>query len=183
MTGHAGTVAAWRCSTAGNSVRVAARQLDLGGMPVRVSCPACGFVALREPEADRLRLRRGRRGSTAPRPPRGRSVQGLLGHAGRFRRGGRASHRCAAARAARGDRSRCGAWRVRGRLDGRVRRWSRCGVDTLPLLEAKVVSGDAQAADDVAELAWFAPDALPEPARLAFSTVVDALEAWRARRS
>ena len=49
--------------------------------------------------------------------------------------------------------------------------------------EAQVVSGVAQAADDVAELAWFAPDELPEPARLAFSTVGDALAAWRARQS
>jgi ADP-ribose pyrophosphatase YjhB (NUDIX family) len=36
------------------------------------------------------------------------------------------------------------------------------------------------AADDVAELRWFAPGDLPGRDELAFSTVVDALAAWRA---
>jgi len=45
--------------------------------------------------------------------------------------------------------------------------------------EARIVAGEARPADDVAELAWFAPDALPPPGRLAFSTVGDALAFWR----
>ena len=36
------------------------------------------------------------------------------------------------------------------------------------------------AADDVSELAWFAPDALPAPEELAFTRVADVLAAWRA---
>jgi ADP-ribose pyrophosphatase YjhB (NUDIX family) len=39
--------------------------------------------------------------------------------------------------------------------------------------------GEPVAADDVAELCWFAADELPPPDELAFATVVDALEAWR----
>lgn len=42
----------------------------------------------------------------------------------------------------------------------------------------RVVAGEPAPADDVAELRWFAPDALPT-AELAFTTVGDALAAWR----
>ena len=53
-------------------------------------------------------------------------------------------------------------------------------VTTLNLYwEATVLRGEPRAADDVAELAWFAPDALPP---LAFTTVADAIEAWRTSR-
>jgi ADP-ribose pyrophosphatase YjhB (NUDIX family) len=40
---------------------------------------------------------------------------------------------------------------------------------------------DPVAADDIAELAWFAPDALPPREQLAFTCVPLALEAWRAQ--
>lgn len=46
--------------------------------------------------------------------------------------------------------------------------------------EARVVGGEPRAADDVAELAWFAAHELPGPGELAFSTVGDALAVWRA---
>jgi ADP-ribose pyrophosphatase YjhB (NUDIX family) len=48
----------------------------------------------------------------------------------------------------------------------------------------EVAVGDVApvAADDVAELRWFASDELPSPDELAFSTVIDALAAWRAQR-
>lgn len=39
------------------------------------------------------------------------------------------------------------------------------------------------AADDVAELAWFAADALPPREELAFTCVPLAIEAWRARKA
>jgi ADP-ribose pyrophosphatase YjhB (NUDIX family) len=43
-----------------------------------------------------------------------------------------------------------------------------------------VAEGEPRAADDVAELRWFAPEELPPHERLAFATVKDALEAWKA---
>jgi hypothetical protein len=36
-----------------------------------------------------------------------------------------------------------------------------------------------RAADDVAELAWFAPDELPPPAELAFTLLPEVFAAWR----
>lgn len=44
----------------------------------------------------------------------------------------------------------------------------------------RAVGGQAQAADDVSELGWFAPDDLPEP--LAFQNVYEALADWRKSR-
>jgi ADP-ribose pyrophosphatase YjhB (NUDIX family) len=44
--------------------------------------------------------------------------------------------------------------------------------------ECRVVSGDPQPDDDVAELRWFARDALPLPEELAFDGVRSALAAW-----
>jgi 8-oxo-dGTP diphosphatase len=43
---------------------------------------------------------------------------------------------------------------------------------------ARVVSGEPEAADDVTELGWFAPDELPSPDELAFH-ISDVLSAWR----
>jgi ADP-ribose pyrophosphatase YjhB (NUDIX family) len=45
--------------------------------------------------------------------------------------------------------------------------------------ECRLVSGDPQPDDDVAELCWFEPDALPPPDELAFACVRAALDAWR----
>ena len=49
--------------------------------------------------------------------------------------------------------------------------------------EARVVSGTMQAADDVSELCWFAPDDLPPREQLAFTTFADALDTWKATRT
>src|SRR5262245_17615822 len=46
----------------------------------------------------------------------------------------------------------------------------------------QVDGGEPVAADDVAELRWFPRDALPGPDELAFTTIGDALTAWRAER-
>jgi ADP-ribose pyrophosphatase YjhB (NUDIX family) len=45
--------------------------------------------------------------------------------------------------------------------------------------ECRVVSGEPQPDDDVAELRWFAPAELPPPEELAFDCVRIALAAWR----
>jgi ADP-ribose pyrophosphatase YjhB (NUDIX family) len=47
----------------------------------------------------------------------------------------------------------------------------------------RMAAGDLRAADDVAELRWFEPDALPAGDELAFTTVKDALAAWRKLRA
>lgn len=47
---------------------------------------------------------------------------------------------------------------------------------------ARIVSGEATPADDVAELAWFAPNELPPPDEIAFENVPKVLAAWRARQ-
>jgi ADP-ribose pyrophosphatase YjhB (NUDIX family) len=55
-------------------------------------------------------------------------------------------------------------------------------VSTLNLYwTARVVGGDEQAADDVAELRWFAPEELPAADELAFDVNEKVLSAWRAR--
>ena len=47
---------------------------------------------------------------------------------------------------------------------------------------ARVVGGEAEAADDVSELGWFGADELPAPEELAFENVPLVLSAWGARR-
>jgi ADP-ribose pyrophosphatase YjhB (NUDIX family) len=47
--------------------------------------------------------------------------------------------------------------------------------------ECRLVAGDPQPADDVAELRWFAPGELPPAEELAFACVRSALVAWQAR--
>ena len=48
---------------------------------------------------------------------------------------------------------------------------------------ARAVSGDARAADDVAELRWFGPDELPPDDEIAFANVVQVLRAWRQQQA
>lgn len=56
-------------------------------------------------------------------------------------------------------------------------------VSTLNLYwEARVVAGEERPADDVAELAWFAPGELPPPEQVAFDNTYAVLREWAARR-
>ncbi len=47
---------------------------------------------------------------------------------------------------------------------------------------ARIVNGEPEPADDVSELAWFAPDKLPPPEEVAFENVPKVLAAWRDRQ-
>jgi ADP-ribose pyrophosphatase YjhB (NUDIX family) len=49
------------------------------------------------------------------------------------------------------------------------------------VFEARIVGGEPEPADDVTELAWFAPDALPADDELAFRWMRSALRQWAAR--
>ena len=49
------------------------------------------------------------------------------------------------------------------------------------VFEARLITGDPQPADDVTELAWFAPDALPADDDLAFNWIAPALRDWVTR--
>ena len=46
---------------------------------------------------------------------------------------------------------------------------------------ARIVSGEPQAADDVARFEWFAPDELPPRAEFAFANTVQILDLWRGK--
>jgi ADP-ribose pyrophosphatase YjhB (NUDIX family) len=57
-------------------------------------------------------------------------------------------------------------------------------VSTLNLVwTARVAGGEMAPADDVAELAWFAPDELPPPEECAFDCVEAMLSAWRQQQA
>jgi ADP-ribose pyrophosphatase YjhB (NUDIX family) len=68
-------------------------------------------------------------------------------------------------------------------LGGFADTYSEVGQDgdaTLNLAyECRIVEGDPRAADDVSELAWFAPSELPARDAFAFSNSVEILDAWQ----
>ncbi|MGD0166210.1 MAG: NUDIX domain-containing protein [Gaiellaceae bacterium] len=49
--------------------------------------------------------------------------------------------------------------------------------------KARIVSGEPKAADDISEIRWFGPDELPAPTEIAFPSVAEAVELWRAQHS
>jgi 8-oxo-dGTP diphosphatase len=154
-------------------------ELDLADLPRRVACPVCGFVGYANPKPaavaliadDSGRLLLGRRAAEPFKDcwdaPGGFVEEGehpldalrreLLEETGYVIEPG----------------DFVGAWMDTYGDDADAQ-------STLNLYwEARIVAGEARPADDVAELAWFAPDALPPPGQLAFSTVGDALAFWR----
>jgi ADP-ribose pyrophosphatase YjhB (NUDIX family) len=48
--------------------------------------------------------------------------------------------------------------------------------------ECRIRAGEPRAADDVSELAWFAPSELPPAEEFGFRSSVDILDAWRGTR-
>lgn len=60
-------------------------------------------------------------------------------------------------------------------------RYGDGGIFTFNLYWIARADGEPRPADDVAEVAWFAPDELPAPEEFAFPNTVAALEAWRAQ--
>jgi ADP-ribose pyrophosphatase YjhB (NUDIX family) len=65
-----------------------------------------------------------------------------------------------------------------------VDRYGATGDHTLNCIYVgRVIAGEPMAADDVAELRWFAPEDLPPPDELAFANTAEALTRWVRRRS
>ena len=70
-----------------------------------------------------------------------------------------------------------------GFLGHSIDRYGEGGDHTLNCIyTARIVAGDPTPQDDVAELRWFAPDALPPAGELAFANTAEALARWRALR-
>ena len=121
------------------------------------ACPACGHVVWSNP---------------AP------AVQALVERDGRLLLGRRAFE------------PSIGMWDLPGGfleenehpLDALVRELRDQGRTVLCLTwDARVRGGTERPADDVVELAWFAPDELPEDDELAFRHFPELLRLWRAR--
>jgi ADP-ribose pyrophosphatase YjhB (NUDIX family) len=156
-------------------------ELDFAQVPARVSCPRCGFIEYANPSPSASAL--------------------IVDGAGRLLLGRRAFEPNAGLWDAIGGFIEEGedpfvalAREVREETGLEVEPGDFVGVwtdvygdgpdaqSTLNLFwEARVVGGEPRPADDVAELAWFARDALPVRDEIAFEGVARAIEAWRDR--
>jgi ADP-ribose pyrophosphatase YjhB (NUDIX family) len=66
-------------------------------------------------------------------------------------------------------------------LGGYPDRYGESGNYTLNLYwTARVTGGELELDDELATVAWFAPEDLPEPSEFAFRNTVEALESWKA---
>jgi 8-oxo-dGTP diphosphatase len=150
---------------------------DLGFERARASCPACGLVVYANPaptvsalvldEEDRILLAR-----RAREPSRG--LWDLLG--GFMDEG---EHPLETLRRELREETGVdieplqffGAW---------PDRYGDWGVWTINLYwTARIVAGEPQPADDVAELAWFRPEQLPAREEIAFENTHEVLQAWK----
>jgi NAD+ diphosphatase len=160
-----------------------AAELDLEHAPSRVECPACGFIgyansspcacALVEDEQGRVLL--GRRGVE---PERG--LWDMLG-------GYLEEHEHPLDGLRRELLEETGLTvepeRFLGVFMG-VYGDAPDAAATLNLVWAgRVIAGEPVAADDVAELRWFAPDELPGPDELAFGLLPSIFAAWQAKEA
>ena len=67
-------------------------------------------------------------------------------------------------------------------LGGYPDRYGPDGIHTLNLYwTAHVSGGELKLDDEISEVAWFAPDELPDESEFAFRNTVEALADWRAR--
>lgn len=67
-------------------------------------------------------------------------------------------------------------------LGGYPDRYGEDGIYTLNLYwAARITGGELALDDEIAEVAWFAPDELPSDSEFAFRNTVEALADWRAR--
>lgn len=158
-----------------------AAALDRALAPARVTCPACGFVgyansspcvcAVVEDEEGRVLL--GRRAI----PP----DRGLWDTPGGFLEEG--EHPLAGLE--RELLEETGLTVRPERFLGVWMDWYGEAPDASATLNlfwtVRIVAGDPVAADDVSELRWFGPDALPPTDELAFTLLPSVFEAWRAR--
>jgi 8-oxo-dGTP diphosphatase len=156
-------------------------ELDLANAPARVECPACGFVAYSNPNPsasaliadDAGRLLLGRR-AFEPNAGMWDSIGGFIEEG-----------EDPLVALEREVLEETGLEVEPGAFVGVWTDVYGDGPDaqsTLNLFwEATVVGGDLRAADDVAELGWFARDELPARDEIAFEGVARAIETWRNR--
>lgn len=157
-------------------------ELDLALTPARVFCPECGFIAYANPkptvcalivnEAGRLLLAR-------------RAVEPFAGYwdlPGGFIE--ESEHPLDALR--RELLEETGLEIEPGAFHGVWMDSYGDAADAESILnlywEARMLSGTMKPADDVSELRWFRHDDLPPREQLAFTTLADALAAWRIKQ-
>jgi 8-oxo-dGTP diphosphatase len=155
---------------------------ELGGGDLRVECPACGFVAYANSKPTAGALVEDDEGCVLLARRAKEPFKGRWDIPGGFLEEG--EHPLDGVRRELREESGLevepgeflGAWMDRYGGDSTAQA-------TLNLYwTGRVISGEPHPADDVDELAWFAPDELPGPHELAFENVPLVLAAWRDRR-
>ena len=157
------------------------RRADASRIAGRV--PALRVRPLGQPAAGSRSARRRRRGSSASRAARVRARLGMWDTIGGFLE----EDEDALAALHREVYEETGLEVAVGEFVGAFSDRYGDGEDAPTVLnlvfEARMVTGDPQPADDVTELAWFAPHALPADDELAFDWIAPALRRWPERRS